>query len=40
MKELAHLTMEGILREQGFAVGQAFEIYDTDPNQASELFSI
>lgn len=40
MKELAHLTMEGILREQGFAVGQSFEIYDTDPNQASELFSI
>ncbi|HIZ54070.1 MBL fold metallo-hydrolase [Enterococcus eurekensis] len=40
LKELAHLTMENVLKEQGLGVGEAFEIYDTDPDQASSLFTI
>lgn len=40
MKELAHMTMENSLKEQGLGVNHEFKIYDTDPDQASELFSI
>lgn len=40
MKELAHMTMENTLFEQGFDVGRAFSIYDTDPDSATELFAI
>ena len=40
MKELAHLTMENVLKEKDFGVGHDFEIYDTDPDEATELFSI
>ncbi|MGI6156376.1 MAG: MBL fold metallo-hydrolase [Enterococcus sp.] len=40
LKELAHLTMVHTLKEQGLAVGHAFEVCDTDPEQATELFSV
>ncbi|MFV0557753.1 MAG: MBL fold metallo-hydrolase [Enterococcus sp.] len=40
LKELAHLTMENTLKEHGFAVGDAFKIYDTDPDKACSLFSV
>ena len=40
MKELAHLTMENTLKEHDLGVGEDFEIYDTDPNYATELFAI
>ncbi|EPH95663.1 metallo-beta-lactamase YycJ [Enterococcus sp. DIV0213j] len=40
LKELAHLTMENVLREKDKGVGEAFEVYDTDPDEATELFSI
>lgn len=40
LKELAHLTMDSMLKEQGFAVGEAFEIFDTDPEEATDLFRI
>ncbi|WP_088104580.1 MBL fold metallo-hydrolase [Halalkalibacter urbisdiaboli] len=31
MKDLARLTVEQVLKEQGMAVGEQFELYDTDP---------
>lgn len=40
LKELAHLTMENTLREKNFGVDEAFRVYDTDPDSATELFSI
>ena len=40
LKELAHLTMENTLKEKDFGVGSDFDVYDTDPDQATELFSI
>ncbi|MDF0479582.1 MBL fold metallo-hydrolase [Vagococcus sp. PNs007] len=40
LKELAHMTMEHSLRTQGLGVGHDFMVYDTDPDQATELFSI
>ncbi|EOL42513.1 metallo-beta-lactamase YycJ [Enterococcus phoeniculicola] len=40
LKELAHLTMENTLREKDFGVDEAFRVYDTDPDSATELFSI
>ena len=40
MKELAHLTMENILKEKDLGVGYDFNVYDTDPDAATELFSI
>lgn len=40
MKELAHLTMENTLIEKGFGVNEDFRIYDTDPEEATGLFSI
>lgn len=40
LKELAHLTMENILKEYDRGVGEAFQIYDTDPDKATHLFAI
>lgn len=40
VKELAHLTAEGILREKDFGVGESFSINDTDPNEATSLFTL
>ncbi|MGX7394375.1 MULTISPECIES: MBL fold metallo-hydrolase [Carnobacterium] len=40
MKELAHLTAESILAEKETGVGEAFAIYDTDPNEPTSLFII
>lgn len=40
MKELAHLTMHNTLVEYDKGVGEAFQLYDTDPDQATELFAI
>lgn len=40
MKELAHMTMENTLKEQDLGVGISFNIYDTDPDSATELFTI
>lgn len=40
MKELAHLTMENTLREHDLGVGETFEVFDTDPDHATELFAI
>ena len=38
--ELAHMTMEETLRRYDYAVGEDFEIYDTSPDQACELFTL
>lgn len=40
IKELAHMTMENTLREKDLGVGETFEIYDTDPDKATDLFAI
>lgn len=40
LKELAHLTMETTLKEYDKGVGEAFRLYDTDPDRATELFAI
>ncbi|MBL1227010.1 MBL fold metallo-hydrolase [Enterococcus sp. BWR-S5] len=40
MKELAQMAMESILTEYGLGVGHTFNVYDTDPEAATELFSI
>lgn len=40
LKELAHLTMENTLREHDLGVGYDFDVYDTDPDRACELFSL
>lgn len=38
--ELAHMTVEETLRRYDYAVGEDFEIYDTSPDQACELFTL
>ena len=40
MKELAHITVENIMKEQDLAVGHDFEICDTDPKQATPLIQL
>ncbi|WP_086347309.1 MBL fold metallo-hydrolase [Candidatus Enterococcus clewellii] len=40
MKELAQMAMESILKEYGLGVGHTFNVYDTDPESATGLFSI
>lgn len=40
MKELANLTMKSVLKRHDFGVGVDFQIYDTDPDQATELFAL
>lgn len=40
LKELAHMTMESVLREHDFGVGEQVKVYDTDPDRASALFAI
>lgn len=37
MKELARLSVEQVLKEEGLAVGEQFELYDTDPNTPTAL---
>lgn len=39
-KEHARMAMESTLREKGLGVNEDFVIYDTDPDEASELFAI
>lgn len=40
LKELAHLTMENTLKEHDFGAGEMFEICDTDPAEATDLFTL
>lgn len=40
LKELAHMTMENVLREHDLGVGETVHVYDTDPDKASALFAI
>ncbi|MGM0237531.1 MBL fold metallo-hydrolase [Enterococcus sp. AZ103] len=40
MKELAHMTMEETLLRYDLGVNHQFQIFDTDPNAATELFAI
>ncbi|WP_062052535.1 MBL fold metallo-hydrolase [Bacillus sp. JCM 19034] len=37
MKDLARLSVEQVLKEQDMAVGEQFELYDTDPHQPTAL---
>ncbi|WP_017725830.1 MBL fold metallo-hydrolase [Halalkalibacterium ligniniphilum] len=37
MKDLARLTVEQILQQEGLAVGEQFELYDTDPYKPTPL---
>jgi phosphoribosyl 1,2-cyclic phosphodiesterase len=37
MKELARLSVEQVLKEQGMAVGEQFQLYDTDPQNPTAL---
>lgn len=40
LKELAHLTMEETLTRYDLGVNYQFQIYDTDPEQATDLFAV
>ncbi len=40
MKELARMSVENHLREQGFSVGDQLEIHDTDPNNATSIYEL
>ncbi|WP_071131817.1 MBL fold metallo-hydrolase [Enterococcus timonensis] len=40
LKEIAHLTMENNLREHDLGVDYDFKVYDTDPEEATPLFSL
>jgi len=40
LKAIAHATAEDILRRKDTGVGEAFELYDTDPEEPVPLFSI
>lgn len=40
LKELAHLTMENTLKEHDLGVNETLFVYDTDPEEATELFSV
>ncbi|KAF1300761.1 MULTISPECIES: MBL fold metallo-hydrolase [Enterococcus] len=40
IKELAHMTMETTLKEHDLGVGEIFEVYDTDPDKATDLFAV
>ncbi len=37
MKDLARLSVSQVLQEEGMAIGEQFELYDTDPNNATAL---
>ncbi|EEM14287.1 MULTISPECIES: MBL fold metallo-hydrolase [Bacillus] len=37
MKELAHMSVAQVLEEKGFAVGEAFEVHDTDPKAPTKI---
>ncbi|TWI59638.1 MBL fold metallo-hydrolase [Halalkalibacter nanhaiisediminis] len=37
MKELARLSVEQVLKEEGQAIGEQFELYDTDPHTPTAL---
>ena len=36
----ARMAMESTLKQKDLGVGEAFKVYDTDPDSASELFQI
>lgn len=40
LKEIAHLTMENVLKAHDLGVGYDFQIYDTDPDEATALFAV
>ncbi len=40
IKQLAHETAVGILGSKGLGVNEAFHVYDTDPDQPTELFTV
>ena len=40
MKELAHMTMEETLTRYDLGVNHQFQIFDTDPDSATELYAI
>lgn len=40
LKELAHMTMVDTMKQHDLGVGYQFDVYDTDPDKASELFAI
>lgn len=40
LKELAHMTMESVLKEHDFGVDKDFVVYDTDPDSATDIFTI
>ncbi|CQR45841.1 Putative metallo-hydrolase YycJ [Paraliobacillus sp. PM-2] len=40
MKELARMSVENHLTEQGFPIGDQIEIHDTDPNNPTPLFEV
>lgn len=40
LKELAHMCMVNTLQEHDLGVGIDFQVYDTDPDKASELFAV
>lgn len=40
LKEIAHLTMENVLKEHDLGVNYDFKVYDTDPEEATSLFAI
>ena len=39
-KPLAHLTVQSVLEEHDFGVGHDFNLFDTDPAQATKLLDI
>ena len=40
MKELAHMTMEQTLTRYDLGVNHQCQIFDTDPDSATELYAI
>ena len=40
MKELARMSVTQVLKENGFAVGESFLLYDTDPKIPTALKSV
>ena len=40
VKEIAHMTMENVLKEHDLGVGYDFNVFDTSPDEATDLFAI
>lgn len=40
LKELAHMTMESVLKEHDLGVNEDFIVYDTDPEIPTDLFAV